>query len=85
MTTKTLYELHAELYEGMPEGTVINVCEMSSDDARLVSENILEVAQALGHTHHRLEAAQEGDTHYINQDLTARFQVLLATYEIEEV
>jgi hypothetical protein len=79
-----LYDLHAKLYEGMPEGTIINVCELSNDDARLVSANLTEVAQVLGHTGEKMEAAQEGDTWHINADLTSRFQALIAGHGVEE-
>ena len=66
----------------MPEGTIINVCELSNDDARLVSTNQVEVAQALGHNGEQMEAAREGDTWYINADLTSRFQALIAEYGV---
>lgn len=79
-----LYDLHAKLYEGLPEGTVINVCELSNDDARIVSTNLVEVARALGHTGEYLEAAQEGDAWYINNALKARFQALIAEHGVEE-
>jgi hypothetical protein len=79
-----LYDLHAMLYGGLPEGTIINVCELSDDDARLVSSNIVKVAQALGHTGEKLEAAQEGDVWYINADLSGRFQALIAEYGVEQ-
>jgi len=75
-----IHELHAMLYDNMPEGTIINVCELSSDDARLVSDNAALVARALGHTGERLEAALEDDVGYINDDLTARFRALIAEY-----
>lgn len=79
-----LQELHAKLYDGMPGGTIINICELSTDDARLVSANVVEVAQALGHTGEYLEAAQEGDLWYVNSALTSRFQALITEYGIEE-
>lgn len=79
-----IYDLHAKLYDGMPEGTVIYVAETSGDDARLMSDNTAEVAQALGHTGEELEAAQEGDTWYINAELTARFQALIAEHGIDD-
>lgn len=79
-----LYDLHAKLYDGMPEGTIINVCELSNDDARLASDNVVAVAQALGHTGEYLEAAQQGDTYYINNALTSRFQSLIAEHGIDE-
>lgn len=79
-----LYDLHSRLYEGMPEGTIINICELSNDDARLVSANTIEVAQALGHTGEYLEAAREGDTYYVNNALTSRFQALIAKYGVDD-
>lgn len=79
-----LHDIHSKLYEEMPEGTIINVCERSTDDARLVSDNTVEVAVALGHDGEKLEAAQEGDTHHIDIELTRRFQALLTKYGAEE-
>lgn len=79
-----LYDLHAKLYDGLPDGTIINICELSSDDARLVSDNAEAVARALGHEGDKLEAAQEGDTWYINADLTHRFQALIVEYGVDD-
>jgi len=79
-----LQDLHAKLYDGMPEGTIINICELSTDDARLVSKNTVGVAQALGHTGEYLEAAREGDTYYINNALTSKFQSLIAEYGVDD-
>lgn len=79
-----LEDIHATLYGGMPEGTIINICEMSDDEARLVSDNSAAVAQALGHTGDALEAAHDGDTWYINEALTAHFQSLLAEHGVSE-
>ena len=73
-----LHELHAKLYNGMPEGTVINICELAENDARLVSNNVLAVAQALNLDSAALEAAAEGDAWYVNQKLSERFQALIA-------
>lgn len=78
-----LHELHAKLYNGMPEGTVINICELAENDARLVSNNALAVAQALNLDGAALEAAAEGDAWYVNQKLSERFQALIAEYGVE--
>ena len=72
-----LHELHTKLYDGMPEGTVINICELAENDARLVSNNVLAVAQALNLDSAALEAAAEGDAWYVNQELSKRFQALI--------
>jgi hypothetical protein len=79
-----LYDIHAKLYEGMPEGTIINICDLSDNDARLVSDNAGAVARALGHTGEQLEAAQSGDAWYIDADLTRRFQSLIAEHGVEQ-
>ena len=78
-----LYDLHALLYNDLPEGTIINVCELSTDDARLVSANLIEVARALGHTELALEAANDGDAYFIDRELSARFRALIAEYGVE--
>jgi len=78
-----LHELHTKLYNGMPEGTVINICELAENDARLVSNNVLAVAQALNLDSAALEAAAENDAWYVNQELSKRFQALIAEYGVE--
>ena len=78
-----LHELHTKLYDGMPEGTVINICELAENDARLVSNNVLAVAQAHNLDSVALEAAAEGDAWYVNQELSKRFQALIAEYGVE--
>lgn len=78
-----LHELHTKLYDGMPEGTVINICELAENDARLVSNNVLAVAQALNLDSAALEAAAENDAWYVNQELSKRFQALIAEYGVE--
>lgn len=67
----------------MPEGTVINICELAENDARLVSNNVLAVAQALNLDSAALEAAAENDAWYVNQELSKRFQALIAEYGVE--
>ena len=78
-----LHELHTKLYDGIPEGTVINICELAENDARLVSNNVLAVAQALNLDSAALDAAAEGDAWYVNQELSKRFQALIAEYGVE--
>lgn len=79
-----LYDIHAKLYEGLPEGTIIHICEPGPEDARIVSDNLAEVAQALGLSGEELEAAQEGDHWRIDRMLSFRFQMLIAEYGVEE-
>lgn len=83
-TNMHLYDIHARLYAGLPEGTIINICELSDDDARLVSDNAVQVAQALGHTGDKLTAAQEGDTWHIDAELTRRFRAMIAEFGVEQ-
>ncbi len=79
-----LYDIHAKLYDGLPDGAIINVCELSTDDARIVSDNLVEVARALGHTELALEAAINGDAYYIDRELSARFRALIAEHGVEQ-
>ena len=76
MTEMTAHAaLYADLYAEFPmfpRNAVINVCELSTDDARLVSGDVAAVAAVLG------VSAEDGDTWNIDAMLTARFRALLA-------
>lgn len=77
-----LHELHAKLYDTMPVDTEIHVWGLN--DVQLVSKNLVEVAQALGHTGGALEAAQEGDAWYINRDLVKQLETLVDEFGITD-
>lgn len=71
--TEALEKLAAHLLNEI----VIDVLCLSDDDARLVSGNATLVAVALGHSWDKVKAAYEGDTFYIDLDLSKRFKRLL--------